>query len=358
MDKKKRPIIAIAVLTILISGYLIWERYFTENSLLVEASGTVEATTVELTARIAGTIRNIKIKAGEEVKQGDLVAQISRSDLAAQKERDALNVVIAQNKLDDLLSGARSLEIKEAEANVNIRQATYDKAKKDLERAEALYKEDSIALADFEVFENNSIVALNQLEAAQAKLNLLQAGSRDEQVKAAENQVKMMKTVLKSTEAVLADLDIVSPLKGTIQSKNYENGEFIQAGASVATVVYLEKVWINVYVPTDDLPYVKLGEKAEFTISGLDQLFEGKVAEIATQGEFTPKTIQTKKERANIVFKVKIEVDNSQGILKPGMPADVTIKKILQTDTSQEAEQEASKPESDASNPKQEADTK
>ena len=322
MDKKKRPIIAIAVLTMLISGYFIWERYLT-------ASGTIEATTVELTAKVAGTIQSIKVKAGDEVKQGDLVAELTRSDLLAQRERDALNVVIAQNKLDDLLSGARSQEIKEAVANVNIRQVAYDKATKDLERAEALYQGDSIALAELEALENNNIVAFNQLEAAQAKLNLLQAGSRDEQVKAAENQVKMMEAVLKSTEAVLADLKIASPLKGTIQSRNYENGEFVSAGASLATVVNLDKVWINVYIPTDDLPYVKVGDKAEFTISGLDKLFEGKISEIASRGEFTPKTIQTKKERANIVYKVKIEVDNSEGILKPGMPADVTIKKVL-----------------------------
>ncbi len=329
MDKKKRPIIAIAVLTMLISGYFIWERYLTGNSLVVEASGTIEATTVELTAKVAGTIQSIKVKAGDEVKQGDLVAELTRSDLLAQRERDALNVVIAQNKLDDLLSGARSQEIKEAVANVNIRQVAYDKATKDLERAEALYQGDSIALAELEALENNNIVAFNQLEAAQAKLNLLQAGSRDEQVKAAENQVKMMEAVLKSTEAVLADLKIASPLKGTIKSRNYENGEFVSAGASLATVVNLDKVWINVYIPTDDLPYVKVGDKAEFTISGLDKLFEGKISEIASRGEFTPKTIQTKKERANIVYKVKIEVDNSEGILKPGMPADVTIKKIL-----------------------------
>lgn len=316
-----------AIVVTLLSGYFIWERFLTGDSLLVEASGTVEATTVELTAKVAGTIQNLKVKAGDEVKQGDLVAEISRSDLAAQKERDALNVVIAQNKLDDLLSGARSQEIKEAAANVNIRQVGYDKAQKDLERAKALFQEGSISLAELEVFENNHIVAFNQLEAAQAKLNLLQAGNRNEQVKAAENQVKMMKAVLKSTEAVLTDLKIMSPLGGTIQSKNYENGEFVASGASLATVVNLEKVWINVYLSTEDLPYVQLGDKASFTISGLEQSFQGKVAEIASRGEFTPKTIQTKKERANIVYKVKIEADNSQRILKPGMPADVILER-------------------------------
>jgi len=137
----------------------------------------------------------------------------------------------------------------------------------------------------------------------------------------------MMKAVLKSSDAVLADLNITSPLDGTIQSQNYEIGEFITLGASLATVADLRKVWINVYIPTEDLPYVKLGESAQFTVSGYEKTFKGTVDEIATRGEFTPKTIQTKKERVNIVYKIKIGVDNSGGILKPGMPADVVIIK-------------------------------
>ncbi|NLI91690.1 MAG: HlyD family efflux transporter periplasmic adaptor subunit [Peptococcaceae bacterium] len=327
MDKKKRPIIAAAALVILISGYFIWDRLFTGDLQTVEASGTIEATTVELTVKVPGTIQNITAKAGDKVKQGDLVAEISRRDLIAQKDRDALNVAIAQNKLDDLLSGARSQQIKEAQANVNIKKVAYDKTQKDLERAEALFQAGSISQSELENYQNNNTVALNQWEAAQASLSLLLAGSSDDQIKAAQNQVKMMEAVLKSTEAVLDDLKIISPLTGTIQSKNYENGEYVTAGASLATVVDLEKVWINVYIPTDDLPYVTVGEKAAFTVSGLDKVFEGTIAEIATRGEFTPKTIQTKKERANIVYKVKIEANNSDGALKPGMPADVVMKK-------------------------------
>jgi HlyD family secretion protein len=86
----------------------------------------------------------------------------------------------------------------------------------------------------------------------------------------------------------------------------------------------LENLWIKVYIPTDDLPSVKLGQKVSFSVSGVSQSFEGTVREIATEGEFTPKTIQTKKERTNIVFGVKISISSVDGILKPGMPADVT----------------------------------
>ncbi|MGI6648660.1 MAG: hypothetical protein ACOX5W_06270 [Bacillota bacterium] len=83
---------------------------------------------------------------------------------------------------------------------------------------------------------------------------------------------------------------------------------------------------LRVYIPTDDLPVVKLGQPVTFTVSGESTTFEGIVCEIASWGEFTPKTIQTKEERTNIVFGVKIRINNGQGILKPGMPADVVFK--------------------------------
>lgn len=333
MEKKKKKIIAGALIfTILIGGYYIWELFFSGNRLIVEASGTIEALSVDLTAKVPGTIESIDVKPGDKVKQGEQIAKLSRSDLIAQRERDALNVAIAQNKLDDLLSGARSQQIKEAQANVNIRQAASEKARKDLERAEALYQEGSIALAELEVYQNNYTVAVNQLEAAKAGLSLLLAGSSDNQLKAAENQVKMMEAVLKSTEAVLADLIIASPLDGLVQSRNFERGEYVMAGAALATIVNPDVVWVNVYIPTDDLPYIKLGEKASIKVSGLNRVFEGTITEIATKGEFTPKTIQTKKERANIVYKVKIETSNPEGILKPGMPADVVIPKYFGSD--------------------------
>lgn len=341
MHDKKKPIIAVVVLAVLISGYFIWEKYFTGDQATVEASGTIEATTVELTAKLPGTVQNINIEAGDKIKKGELVAEILRNDLIAQKERDVLNVAIAQNKLDDLLSGARSQQIKEAQANVNIKQAVYDKAKKDLERAEDSFNKEAIKQTDLEIYQNNSTVAYNQLGAAQAQLSLLLAGCSENQIKAAQNQVKMMEAIVRSTEAVIEDLKISSPIDGIIQSQNYEIGEYVTPGASLATVVNLDKVWINVYISTEDLPYVKLGEKAEFTVSGLDRVFEGTIIEIANRGEFTPKTIQTKKERANIVYKVKIDADNSEGILKPGMPADVIIKKNFENKTTSEVQEKS-----------------
>jgi HlyD family secretion protein len=125
-------------------------------------------------------------------------------------------------------------------------------------------------------------------------------------------------------QVVLNDLNVVSPINGTVITKNYQQGEFVQMGAPIVTLVDLSDMWIRVYIPTDQLPGIKLGQQVRFTVSGTPKVFKGAVEEINAQGEFTLQTIQTEEERANVVFGVKIRIDNEGGILKPGMPADVT----------------------------------
>ena len=113
-------------------------------------------------------------------------------------------------------------------------------------------------------------------------------------------------------------------------SKNYEEGEFVTAGATLATLADLDQLWIKVYIPTDELPRIKLGQGVDISVSGYREIFPGVVREISSRGEFTPKSIQTKKERANVVFPVKIDIkSNPDGTLKPGMPADVSWQEMI-----------------------------
>ncbi|ADY54513.1 secretion protein HlyD family protein [Syntrophobotulus glycolicus DSM 8271] len=325
--KKRKLVIAVLVAVLASGSFLVWRYWPPADQNTIMASGTIETMKVELNAKNQGTLQGFSLKEGDQVKAGQLVARISRNDLVAQKERDALNVEIARNKWNDLQSGATEQERKEAGAGVNIAQVTLDQAKKDLERAEELFSQGSLAQTEIEAVRNKYSIARNQLATAEAKLSLIEEGTRIDQIKAAENQVKLNQAVLKSSQAVLEDLNLYSPIDGIIQTKNRENGEFVSLGSNLATISDLTKCWINVYVPTTDLPYIKIGGKVTFSVSGTERVFEGTVAEIASKGEFTPKSIQTAEERANIVYKVKINADNKEGLLKPGMPADVVIEK-------------------------------
>ncbi len=323
--KFRQPII-ITLLVLLLAGggWWIWRAYYTGNTGVIQATGTIEGTDVDLSAKNSGTIQTLTVDEGDTVKQGQMVAVLSRNDLVAQRDQDALAVTTAQANLDDLVSGARAQEIAEDQASVNIAQANYNKAVDDLARNQPLYQSGAISNEALDQYQTAVQVDKGQLNSAQAALSLLQAGNRPDDIAAARDEVKQSQAVLQSAQAVLNDLNVVSPINGTVITKNYEQGEFVQMGDAIVTVVNLDDLWIRVYIPTDQLPAIKLGQQVHCTVSGLPQAFTGTVEEINSQGEFTLKTIQTEEERANVVFEVKIRIDNGGGVLKPGMPADVT----------------------------------
>jgi HlyD family secretion protein len=323
MDKKKRLAIVLVVLLLTAGGYWGYHDYLDRDTSAIEATGTIETTTVNLSAKSQGTLKTITVNAGDTVSRGQLVAELSRNDLVAQRERDALAVLKAEAGLADLQSGARVQEIKEAALALDTAKLHYEQAATDYQRLESLYQAEAISRSEYENAANRLKLAENQLEAARAKLSLLESGNRPEQINAARVEVERSRAVLKASEAMLEDLKIISPLDGEVLSKNYEEGEYVTPGTPVITVADLSDMWIKVYIATDDLPQIKLGQQVSFTVSGESRVFSGKVEEIASQGEFTPKTIQTKQERANVVFGVKIRIEDTDGVLKPGMPADV-----------------------------------
>lgn len=321
---KARPFIALLIISLVLGGsYYLYKRYFQSPSGQIEASGTIEATRVELHAKNSGTIRQLTIKEGESIQADQVVAVLERNDLVAQRERDAMNLLAAEEKLRELLSGAREQEIEVAQANVNVAQINLEQAQKDLERTRTLHEAGAVPQSQLDAAQSSLEVKEQQLAALQAQLDLLQAGSTPQSIDTAQAQVKSFQAILRASQAVLDDLRISSPIGGVVSGKNFENGEFVQAGSALLTVTDTSNLWIKVYIPTDDLPSIKLNQPVRISISGSSQVFSGFVKEIASQGEYTPKTIQTKKERANVVYGVKISVENNNGILKPGMPADV-----------------------------------
>jgi HlyD family secretion protein len=323
MNLKKAIGIVMALILVGTASYYCYLHYYQDNDKFLQASGTIEATTVEVCARLNGTLQNLPVSEGMQVDKGQLLAEMSRSDLVTQRERDALGVQVAQARYNDLVSGFRNEEIKEAASNLGLAQANLEQAHIDLNRAEQLFNAGALSQEKLDAAQLNRTTREKQVEVAKSRLQLLESGNRPEVVAGAAAELERSKAILKTTEAMLADLKIFSPLNGTINSKNYETGEYVPAGASLLSVVDLNHLWIKVYIPTDDLPRVKLNQTVEVSVSGNPQVFTGKVTYIASRGEFTPKTIQTKKERANVVFAVKVAVKNQNGILKPGMPADV-----------------------------------
>jgi multidrug resistance efflux pump len=165
-----------------------------------------------------------------------------------------------------------------------------------------------------------------QLAQAQARLDLVRAGARSEQIQAAEAQLAQARAAQRQIEVQLAKATLTSPRGGIVLSRSLHQGEQANPGATIMTVGALDSVRLTIYISETDIGRVRQGQKANVTVDSFPgQVFSGTVTFIAQEAQFTPRNVQTKDERATTVFAVRIELANSDHALKPGMPADAVI---------------------------------
>ena len=344
----------------------------------IQVTGNMEAMQVDVSAKIAGRILSLRVREGDRVTEGHLLVRLDDAELKAEVERAEAALKSAEAQLRDLLAGARRQEIEEARATVDRAQsqlndllagsrreeieqareavrsaeATRVWTERDLKRAQELFAKELIAMQEVDRARQAYEVAVaqersaranlqmveagprrDQIEAARAQLkaardhlDLLLAGPRPFQVEAARGQVSQARAALDLAGSRLREAAIMSPINGVVLRKNLEAGEMANSGVSILTLVDPTDLWLRAYVPETDIGRIKVGMAARITIDAYkDRTFSGKITEIASEAEFTPKNVQTKKERVNLVFRIKIAVDNPQGLLKPGMPADAEI---------------------------------
>jgi HlyD family secretion protein len=284
-------------------------------------------------------------------------AQSTLRDLEAGARREEVDaaraaVAQAQARLDDLLAGARPQEIEDARAAARSAEATRLWTERDLRRAQELFGRDLIAAQEvdrarqaFEVAEAGERSARERLalalegsrpqqvtaaraevKAAADRLALLLAGARPDQVEAARGQVEQARSALAFAQSRQREMTLVAPTDGVVLRKNLEAGEMANPGVSVLTLVDPRDVWVRAYVPEEDVGRIKVGQAARVRVDAYpSRAFAGRITEIASEAEFTPRNVQTRKERVNLVFRIKIAVDNPDGVLKPGMPADADV---------------------------------
>ena len=222
---------------------------------------------------------------------------------ASKAELDA-----AQQAYDELLTTQEATDILEARAHLAVAQERYDTA---IDRYNALLTgEDSLS------------VKVAAASVAQAQANITAAESK---VTQAQKAIDQAQAALDLINVQLGKLIITSPVDGVVLARNIEPGEVVLAGATALTLGQLDHLTITVYIPEDRYGEVKLGDSAKVSVDSFpNQSFEATVTRIADQAEFTPRNVQTAEGRKTTVFAVELSVQNPAGLLKPGMPADVT----------------------------------
>jgi HlyD family secretion protein len=320
--------VAILVVAGMILGSFAAVRYFDRppNGARIAASGTIEATEVEIAPKVTGRIERITVDEGDRVQKDQLLAVIERRELEARVREAEAQRVAARANLQNLEAGSRDQEIKKAEASLEEAQANMEKSRADWERLDRLHKDKVASDQEWEHARTASDAAVAKHREAKEHLDLLKAGTRRQLIDAARGDLDRAQAGLELAQAELDQTHLTAPLTATVLLKNREAGEIATVGMPVVTLGDLDHLWVTIYVKETDLGRVTLGQKARVSVDTFPgKNYPGKVTYISNKAEFTPKTIQTKEERVKLVFEVKVAVENQNGELKPGMPADVEL---------------------------------
>lgn len=320
--------LALAVLLVLGLAYAYGGRLFGPGSgrPAVSVTGTIEAIQVDVSAKIVGRIAARPVNEGDRVTAGQLLVRLDEAEQAADVRRQEGAVRTAESTLNDLVAGARAEELEDARAALQSAAATREWTERDYRRAETLIGQALIAAQEVDRARQAYEVAVAQEKSARQKLLLLQAGSRPDQIEAARGQLAQARNALDMARTRLREMTIYSPVDGLVLRKNLEVGEMASPGVPILTLMKPSEIWVRAYVPEEEIGRIKVGDGARIEVDAYPgRRFPGRIIEIASEAEFTPRNVQTKKERVNLVFRIKIAVDNPEGILKPGMPADAAI---------------------------------
>ena len=292
----------------------------------LKASGTVEVTQVQLAPLAGGRIEELTIKEADHVEKGQLIARLSLDGADDEVKMAEFALAAARAQLEELNNGFRKEDIARARAEVDARRARAEQAGRDERRFSELAADGVVAKRDAELSAEAAKSSRSAVKAAEEQLRLLENGARSEQIAAAQANAERAEAAYKKAKTLVGYKEFYSPADGVVLTKNYEVGDVVNAGAPIATLGDMEDCWVKLYIPSSQLGRVKLGSECRVRIDAFpDREFEASVSEVNQQAEYNPRMSLTQKERENMVFWIKVRIKNTEGVIKPGMPADVTV---------------------------------
>jgi HlyD family secretion protein len=386
----KRIILVLIVLAVAgVAAVYVFRGMGSNQTGRIVVSGNIELTEVNIAFKTAGRLIERTVDEGDGVKKAQVIARLDRDQLMAQRQREVAGLESARTqlaqsetslawekatlaadieqrradlasneaRLAELKNGARPQEKLDARAAVEAAQSELDRAKKDWDRAQTLYKNDDISTAQFDQYRNRWESAQAAVKSATEREALVLAGPRAEVINAQQGQVERARAAVKIAEAnslemkrreqdlgtrraeiarstasiamidsQLADTIVASPVDGVVLVKAADVGEVLAPGTTVVTVGDIDHPWLRGYVNETDLGKIKIGAKAKVTTDSYPgKVYQGRVTFISSEAEFTPKQIQTEQERVKLVYRIKIEMENPRRELKSNMPADAEI---------------------------------
>jgi HlyD family secretion protein len=292
----------------------------------IKLSGNIEVIQVEASFRVAGKVLERPVDEGQAVQAGQLLARLDARDLEQQVAIRQADAATAQAALNAALAGSRKEEIAASKAALEQAQADLRRLEPDEARIRDLYQKGILSVRDYEASRASLEASRGKVQQADQQYTLVRKGPRKEDIDQARARFEQARQAFELARTQLGYATLMAPSAGVILSKNVEPMEYVSPGTAVVTMANLDPVWLRAYVEEADLGRVKVGQKAYVTTDSFPgKRYEGRVAFIASEAEFTPKAVETRKERTKLVYRIKIDIANPAMELKPGMPADAEI---------------------------------
>ena len=301
-------------------------------------SGQVDATEVHVAPDVGGRVLEVPVAEGNHAKKGDVIARLDTRDVDLALQRAQADRAAADAQLRLLQAGSRPEDIRQAEAqamaatsDVAAALADLASAEKDLERFEQLLerhsgsqKQRDDAATRRDVARDRVASARARAEAAREGAAKLRAGARREEIDGARARVAAVDAQIALLEKNKTDATVLAPIDGIVSERLLDPGEMAAPRAPIVVLTDLDHAWAEVFVDEPQVPRLKLGQPATVFTDAGDSI-PGTVSFISPKAEFTPRNVQTAEDRSKLVYRVKIAVDNRQGVLKQGMPVEAEI---------------------------------
>lgn len=335
---KKKIIIMVFVALLIGVGLLVYLGQKNNREKGLFYSGIIEATQANLSFQVPGRVAQVNVQEGQSVTKDQIIAELDRAEFESRYAQAKANLDRAQKtkqQLETVLDISRKTlpsEVARATANVKSVKDTLKDAEKNDKRFEDLFRNGVITEKERDSMKLNYDVAKSRLAESESVLKLAQGNltridAAKQDIEVATAQINSISASLNQASIQLAYTQLKSPIDGIITSRNIEPGETVNSGREVLTVSDLSRVDLKIFVDETEIGKVKPGQKVDVKVDTFPgKTYTGTVSFISPEGEFTPKIIQTKKERVKLVYLVKVSIANPNFELKSGMPADAWLR--------------------------------
>ncbi|MGQ0765817.1 MAG: HlyD family secretion protein [Gemmatimonadota bacterium] len=286
--------------------------------------GTIELTETDVAPLAGGRVERVLVEEGQQVEAGDTLVVLTQSTIDAEFMTRRARLSAAEAELRDLRAGAREVELERARAELRAAEVEAERLARDAQRMAALLTSGGVSQSQADAAAAAARVSAERVRALRESRQLLEDGARPERIRSAEAVVRQARAQVDAIEATASELVLLSPHDGVVLGRHVEPGEVLAAGVPAVSLGDLKHPWVRVFVSPAMLAGITHGDSAAVSVDGAPgRSFRGRVVSISPTAEFTPRVALTEQERADLLFAVRLVVDDADPVLKAGLPVTV-----------------------------------